>query len=79
MTGDRDRGKDLEAPTPIMTGEGIAAGTRGTTDTHEVTRGTGIDLRTADTGNKYTRTTTRLMGSDSSPREVDGACHQKLT
>ena len=79
MMEDKDRGKDLEAPTPIMTGEGTAAGTRGTTGTHEVTRETGIDLRTTDTDNKYTRTTTRLAGSDSSPPDPGGACHQKLT
>ena len=76
---DQDRGKDLEAPTPITTGEGTAAGTREPTDTREVTLETEIDLRITGTDNKHTRTTTRLTGIDSSPPDPGGACHQKLT
>ena len=79
MKEDQDRGKDLEAHTPITTGEGTAAGTREPTDTREVTPETGIDLRTADTGSKDTRIATKTAGSDSSRREADGACHQRST
>ena len=79
MTGDKIRGKDPEAPTPIMTGEGITAGMKGMTDSHGATRGTGTDLRTADTGSKDTRIATKTAGSDSSRREADGACHQRST
>ena len=79
MREDQDREKDLEAHTPITTGEGTAAGTREPTDTHEVTPETGIDLRIAGTGNKHTRTITNLAGIGSSPPDLGEVCRQKLT
>ena len=71
--------KDLEAPTPTTTGEGITAGTIGTGGTHAATLGKEIGPRTRGMGNNHTTTAAQAGDTDSSLQVIGGACPQEST